>query len=225
MMPRYPTVRMCSPLAVILGVGPLIGLSVAQRFAREGFRTVLVGLDGPFLDEQTTRFPDSHGIVCDLGDASSVTPLFRRIRADHGDAQVLIFNASAGGRGPASSLDQETLHRDLRVNALAPLEAVCEVLPAMRRAGKGTILFTGGGLALKPQADMASGSMGKAALRQLALCLAEELAPEGIHAATVTVAGFVERDTPFNPDLIAECFWELHCEPRESWRSEVVLRP
>ena len=95
----------------------------------------------------------------------------------------------------------------------------------MRRAGQGTLLFTGGGLALKPQADLASGSMGKAALRQLALCLAEELAPEGLHAALVTVAGFVQRDTPFNPDLIADCFWELHREPRESWRSEVVLRP
>lgn len=216
---------MPSPLAVILGVGPLIGLAVAQRFAREGFRTVLIGLDGPFLDEQISRLPSAQGIICDLGEASSVAPLFQRIRAAHGDAQVLIYNASAGGRGAVSSLAPETLQRDLRVNALAPLEAIREVLPAMRRAGQGTLLFTGGGLALKPQADLASGSMGKAALRQLALCLAEELAPEGLHAALVTVAGFVQRDTPFNPDLIADCFWELHREPRKAWRSEVMLRP
>jgi hypothetical protein len=37
--------------------------------------------------------------------------------------------------------------------------------------------------------------MGKAALRSLALCLAQELAPEGIHAATITVCGFVQRGT------------------------------
>ncbi len=216
---------MFSPLAVILGVGPLLGLSVAQRFARGGFRTVLVGLDGSFLDAQTALLRGSQGIVCDLGEPGGVAPLFQRIRAEQGDAQVLLYNASSGTRGSASGLDPEALRHDLRVNALAPLEAVREVLPAMRRAGQGTLLFTGGGLALNPQADMTSGSMGKAALRQLALCLAEELAPDGLHVATVTVAGYIQRDAPFNPDRIAECFWELHSEPREAWRSEVVLRP
>ena len=216
---------MSSPLAVILGVGPLLGLSIAQRFAREGFRTVLVGLDGAFLAAQTALLPGSQGIVCDLGEPGVVAPLFQQIRAEQGDAQVLLYNASSGTRGPASGLDPEALSRDLRVNALAPLEAAREVLPAMRRAGQGTLLFTGGGLALKPQAEMASGSMGKAALRQLALCLAEELAPEGLNVATVTVAGYIQRNAPFNPGRIAECFWELYSEPREAWRSEVVLRP
>ena len=147
---------MSSPLAVILGVGPLIGLSVAQRFAREGFRTVLVGLDGAFLEEQATQLRDSQGMVCDLGEPKVVASLFQRIRAEHGDAQVMIYNASAGARGPASTLEPETLQRDLRVNALAPLVAAREVLPAMRRAGQGTLLFTGGGLSLKPQVFPAS---------------------------------------------------------------------
>ncbi|HWQ10255.1 MAG TPA: hypothetical protein VN436_14140, partial [Holophaga sp.] len=62
-------------------------------------------------------------------------------------------------------------------------------------------------------------------LRQLALCLAEELAPAGIHAATVTVAGFIQPGTAFNPEAIAEHFWALYAEPREGWRGEVVVRP
>ena len=216
---------MKSPLAVILGVGPLIGLSVTRRFAREGFQTAMVGLAAAFLEAQASAISGARAYVSDLGEANAMSDLFRRIRQALGAANVLIYNASAGQRGQASSLDPGALLHDLRVNAIAPLEAVQEVLPAMRQTGKGTILFTGGGLAIKPQADMASGSMGKAAIRQLALCLAEELSPEGIHAAMVTVAGFVQRDTPFHPDLIAEAFWELHCEPKASWRSEVVLRP
>lgn len=216
---------MTSPLAVILGVGPLLGLSVTRRFARDGFRTAMVGLDAALLQEQAALTPDAHAFLADLGEPGSVREVFRRIRETLGDADVLVYNASAGTRGVASGLDPLALQRDLRVNAVAPLEAVQEVLPAMRGTGKGTLLFTGGGLALKPQRDMASGSIGKAALRQLALCLADELAPEGIHVATVTVAGFVQRGTPFNPDLIAETFWELHREPRAAWRSEIVLRP
>jgi NAD(P)-dependent dehydrogenase (short-subunit alcohol dehydrogenase family) len=214
-----------SPLAVILGVGPLIGLAVSCRFAREGFRVVMVGLDGAFLEVQRQELPGSAAHVCDLGDPEAVERLFQRIAAEHGDAQVLVYNASAGARCTASALDPAQLEKDLRVNVSAPLVAARAVLPAMRRAGRGTILFTGGGLALKPQAELASGSVGKAAIRQLALCLHEELKPEGIHVATVTVAGFVQKGSAFNPDLIAETYWQLHAEPRDRWRSEVMLTP
>jgi NAD(P)-dependent dehydrogenase (short-subunit alcohol dehydrogenase family) len=200
----------------------LIGLAIARRFAREGFRTALVGLDGAGLE--AARVPRSQVFVTDLGEPGAVPGVMHQIQEALGEADVLIYHASAGGRGLASSLEPEVMQRDLRVNAVAPLEAAQAVLPAMRRAGQGTLLFTGGGLALKPQAELASGSLGKAALRQLALCLAEELAPEGIHAATVTVAGFVQRDSAFNPELVAESFWELHSEPRTRWRSEVVLK-
>lgn len=213
-----------SPLAVILGAGPLLGASVARRFAREGFRTAIIGLDAGCLEELTTTLPGARGYLRDLGEAGAVPELFGTIEREQGEAQVLVYNASAGSRGPASRLAPASLERDLRINAIAPLEATQRVLPAMRKAGQGTLLFTGGGLALKPKMDMTSGSMGKAALRQLALCLAEELAPEGLHAATVTIAGFVQRGTPMDPDRIADHFWELHREPRGQWRSEIVLR-
>jgi len=212
------------PLAAILGVGPLIGLAVARRFASEGFRTALVGVEGAFLAEQAVLLPRARAFECRLEGEDSVRELFERLRREVGEPEVLVYNASAGSRGAASGLAPSTLERELKVNAIAPLAAVREVLPAMRRAKRGTLLFTGGGLALKPQADLASGSLGKAALRQLALCLAEELAPEGIHAATVTVAGYVQRASSLDPDRIAEHFWQLHAEPRDSWRSEVVLR-
>ena len=110
--------------------------------------------------------------------------------------EVLVYNASAGAPGPAWDLDPDRLRADLRVNVGAPLAAVRWALPAMRRAGRGTILFTGGGLALAPKPGLASASLGKAALRSLALSLGEELAPEGIHAATVTLRAFVQAGGP-----------------------------
>jgi NAD(P)-dependent dehydrogenase (short-subunit alcohol dehydrogenase family) len=93
----------------------------------------------------------------------------------------------------------------------------------MRRAGRGTLLFTGGGLALGPKPGLAAASLGKAALRSLALSLAGELAPEGIHAATVTVCGFVQPGTPLSPDRVAQAFWELHAQERDHWENEWIL--
>jgi short-subunit dehydrogenase len=91
--------------------------------------------------------------------------------------------------------------------------------PAMRAAGAGTILFTGGGFADYPVPALATLSLGKAALRSAATILGVELAEDGIRVATVTIAGVVERGTPFDPDRIAETFWRV-AQSDGDWQSE-----
>lgn len=218
---------MARPLATIIGAGPGIGLSVARRFAREGFDLALVCRpfeEGPvFRAELEALGSKALVIPADLAQRGTLEPALAAIERDMGLPEVLVYNASRGARGPVAELDPEDLVEDFRVCAALALACVQWVLPAMRGRGRGTLLFTGGGLALEPKAGEASPSAGKAALRSLALCLAQELEPEGLHAATVTVAGFVQEDSAFNGDFIAEAFWELHAEPKEAWRSEVVL--
>jgi short-subunit dehydrogenase len=94
----------------------------------------------------------------------------------------------------------------------------------MQQRGRGSILVTGGGLALDPWPRMCSLAVGKAGVRSLALSLHKELAPQGIHAATVTIAGIVEKGTRFDPDAIANVFWELHGQAKGSFEAERVLR-
>jgi short-subunit dehydrogenase len=91
--------------------------------------------------------------------------------------------------------------------------------PAMRAAGAGTILFTGGGFADHPVPALATLSLGKAALRSAATILGAELAEDGVRVATVTIAGAVARGTPFDPDRIAETFWSVVQSDGE-WQSE-----
>lgn len=218
------------PLALVIGAGPGIGLAVACRFARGGFAVGLV------VQHEANRTPfraaltqagaaQSYIQVADVADANALDGAFRQLQADHGNApQVLVYNASRGTAGPACAITPEALHQDFQVNVAAALESVQLALPAMKAAGRGTILLTGGGLALSPQADQPSLSIGKAGLRALALCLADELAPHNIHVATLTIAGFVQPHTPFNADALAEVFWEVHGEARGEWRKEVVMR-
>jgi len=109
------------------------------------------------------------------------------------------------------------------VNVLSALAGAQWALPAMKDAGRGTLLFTGGGLGLHPKAGLASGALGKAALRSLALSFALELEPFGIHAATLTLCGFVQPGTDLSPDRVAQALWDLHVQPAGSWDSERVL--
>ena len=80
----------------------------------------------------------------------------------------------------------------------------------MREANAGSMLFTGGGAALKAHPGMATRCAGKAALRLWVLTLAEDLRDTGIRVGTVTVHGRVAPGTAFDPDDIAAAFMRLH---------------
>jgi NAD(P)-dependent dehydrogenase (short-subunit alcohol dehydrogenase family) len=154
-----------------------------------------------------------------------VNRAFEDIRAAHGDADVLVYNGARWHERPAMELDPADFTWDLALCATGALVCAQAVYPAMAAAGRGTMLLTGGGLALNPQfgAGVASLTAGKSALRGLAYALAGELAPSGVHVATVTVAGTIQPGSPFDPDLIAERYWALHAEPRGSWSTEVAF--
>ena len=210
---------MANPLAVILGAGPGIGLAAALRFRREGFRVAMVARPGDDLEGFGKALDGGLVLGADLAGGVPTAA----IETWGGFPRVLLYNASAGAPGPAAELAPEQAMADLRVNVAAALAGARWALPSMRAAGEGTLLFTGGGIGLKPQPGLASGSLGKAALRSLALSFAEELEPEGIHAAIVTVRGFVRAGTELSPEAVAACFWELHAQPRGGWDRERLL--
>jgi len=79
----------------------------------------------------------------------------------------------------------------------------------MRAAGSGTILFTGGGFADYPVPALATVSLGKAALRSAATMLMADLEPDGIRVASLTIAGQILSGTSFDPERIAERYWEI----------------
>jgi NAD(P)-dependent dehydrogenase (short-subunit alcohol dehydrogenase family) len=153
---------------------------------------------------------------------TSLRSAFAHILDQQGAPEVLIYNAAAVREGPPSRFDVDAVYADLRVNLGGAILSVGEVLPAMRQNRRGTILLTGGGLALRPSPAYASLAIGKAALRSYALSLSQEVEAEGIHAATVTVAGFVQPGTYFDPKRIAEVYWALHTQPPGAWDREVV---
>ncbi len=166
----------------------------------------------------------SFGFAADAGEAQSLRGAFERITNHLGPTAVLVYNVAANAPGAPSTLDGEQLVEAFRSNVVGALVASQQVFPQMRTAGAGTMLFTGGGLALNPWPQAAALAVGKAGLRNLVFSLAAELEPAGIHVATVTIAGMVQPGTLFDPDRIADVYWQLHCEPQGQWQREIVYR-
>lgn len=215
-------------VCAIVGVGPGLGLAVARRFGEEGMRVVLLArradeLAGHVADLRATGI-EAHATPVDAADPVAIDAAFASIAAEHGAPDVLVYNAMAARPALPSALGPNALLDELRVNVVGALVSVQAVLPAMRTRGRGTVLLTGGGLGLDPMPRMASLSAGKAALRNLSLSFHKELADQGIHAATVTICGFIRAGTPFDPEKLAQHYWELHAQPREQWQAERVVR-
>lgn len=215
-----------SDVCFIVGFGPGLSFGIAQRFAREGFAIGAIGRGEAELRSYEDRLPAQHGgFSAAPADASKSKELLSAIescKAKLGSCSVMIYNAAFMRDAPLMELSSEDLQTDFAVNVAGALTAAKAVLPDMRAAGSGTILFTGGGLALYQMPRMGALAIGKAGIRTLALTLAKELEPEGIHAATVTICGGIRAGTFYSPENIAEEFWKLHRDKPEAFRPEVV---
>lgn len=216
------------PACLIVGAGPGIGQSVAIAFAREGFDVALAARSPDKLKAFQPAL-DKAGAVSrlydvDAGDEASLRRLFARVRKDFGDPDVVVYNPAAHAVGKPTTLNTQQLLADFRVNVAGALTCAQEAAPAMKTKGRGTLLLTGGGFAYEPAANYASLSLGKAALRNLTFSLAQELGAHGIHVATVTVYGFVQSGTHFDPGRIAEAFLRLHRQEPGHFQTEVVFK-
>ncbi len=201
-------------LIVIVGAGPGVSVGIARKFGGNGFKVILLARRKESLDVQVSELKqkniEAYGVVADAAEPGSLTEAFNQIKADYGIPEVLVYNAGSNSISNPSVLNEKDLLKDFKVNVAGALISSQQVIPGMIERKKGTILFTGGMLALNPVASRASASISKAGLRNLTFTLADELAPFGIHVATVTIGGIVKSGTFFDPELIAESYWELY---------------
>ncbi len=216
------------PLMVLVGMGPGLGLSLVRRFAKEGFHTAFMArrLDAvkSFTDRLRKEGIPAWGFGVDAADPDSLKAAFRSIHGSLGEPDVLIYNASVFREAVPSKLDPKDLNLEFRGMVGGFLVSAQAVIPEMKTKGKGTILLTGGGSALSPFASGASLCIGKAGQRSLCFSLSQELAPSGIHVATVTVCGMIAPGTAFDPDRIADQFWQLHVQKPGAFETERIYR-
>jgi short-subunit dehydrogenase len=206
--------KMSKPLIVIVGAGPGVGSGVAKKFGTSGFRVVLIARTKERLEQFTSelegRGVEAYGITANASDTDSLKAAFKQIKEIHGEVDVLVYNAAVTTFANPSVLTEQQLVDDFNINVTGALTSAQQVIPDMIERKQGTILLTGAVVALYPMAVMTSLSIGKAGMRTLAFTLSEELEPHGIFVSTVSIMGQVQRGTFFDPDSIAESFWELY---------------
>lgn len=217
---------MAKPVCVIVGIGESLGAGLARRFGAGGYAVALIGRRAAEVERHVDALKaggvEAHGFPGDASDPAQVAAAFKAIRETLGDPEVLIYNAAIVGGGSLTEVGFDEFRRRMAVDIDGAFLAAREVIPAMRRAGRGTLLFSGGSLATQPQAVWGVLGAGKAAQRSMVLSLAQELGPEGIHVATVEIHGHIQSMPYYAPDRLAEAFWRLHQQRPKEFETELV---
>ena len=202
----------------MIGAGPGIGAAVARKLSREGLAVGLIARSRATLDD--TSFGTALGLTADVTDEAALCAALDRLVERNGVPSVLVYNAALIQSDPFGELSARQHLDAYAVNVVGAITAVAHLAPRMADAGCGTILLTGG--MPEPIPEVTSLSLGKAGVRALASLLAKAYGPSGVHVATVTVAGAVSPGSAFDPEEIAERYWQIHLEPAGEWQQEVL---
>lgn len=225
------------PVAVVAGVGPGNGAALARRFADGGYAVALLSRGRETRAALERELTGSRGYDCDVGSAESVAHAFAALRADFGEVSVLIYNAGSGVFGDAESITPEQFEASWRVNALGSLLCSRQLIPGMKAAGHGSIVFIGATASRRGGPRSAAFAPAKAAQRSLAESMARSLWPAGIHVCLIVVDGVVDlprtrQAMPGKPDsffvqpvAIANIAFELTRQDPSAWSFEVEARP
>ena len=225
---------MASEIALIVGAGKGLSASLARACATRGMKVALAARNAEKLAPLVAE-TGATAYACDASQPPPVQALFRAVEADLGAPTLVVYNASARGRGPFVELDPAGVAKALEVSAYGGFLVAQEAAQRMLPAGRGTILFTGASASVKGYPLSAPFAMGKFALRGLAQSMARELAPQGIHVGHFVIDGAIRNpgrteppdrpDSMLDPDAIAASYLHLLQQPRSAWTWEVELRP
>lgn len=193
---------------VVVGAGPGIGMSLARRFGREGYRVGLISrsqekLDG-YVKELGSLKIESVAYAANVHDIPGVLAAIEKIRGHFGPIDVLKYSPPIDMSTLVSvlKLDVELVQKELEFSILGAVAVVNAVVDDMIKEGNGALPFTLDATAYMPGPSHASGALGCVALKQYALNLAMALEPKGIYVGTLAIG------QPLNHDEIAEIYWE-----------------
>ena len=235
------------PVGVRWGVGG----AVAQKFAAEGYLTVLTTRRAANAAALKAAIDAQGGAATimelDVVSEGSIARAFATIRRDAGEPDVVVYNAGyiEGRELPPDQelleyIPTEMFETAQHVASRGPFLVAKEVLPAMRKRGSGSFLLTNNASSLRGRKRFTGQSLyyPRVMMRNLAQVLTEEYSEHGVHVANIVIDGLIDSpgtralptaqerpETVINPVKIAEAFYYLHTQDRSCWTHELQLTP
>ena len=185
---------------IVTGASRGLGLAIAQRAARSGFRVVAIARsETEALRNARAELPDLlHFRACDLLDLVSFPAFTRTLRDDFGPVYGLVNNAGIGTAAILSTMPDDAIETVIRMNVTSPLTLTKYLVRPMMTARAGRVVNVSSIVSNTGYSGLAAYGASKAALVGFTRSLARELGSLGITVNAVA-PGFV--DTEMTHDL------------------------
>ncbi|WP_326732555.1 SDR family NAD(P)-dependent oxidoreductase [Streptomyces phaeochromogenes] len=219
----------------IVGAGPQLGLAIARTFGSQGYDVALISRNRAKLDDLvgtlTAEGITAAAFPADVLDRDTLTQALKDAATQFGGIDVLEYSpvGSFGITTLTAPAGTEPSHVEFEMNfqLYGAIAATKAVLPAMREAGAGTLLYTTGAGSIWPDPHVANVNAAAAALRNWAMNLHKELAGTGIQAAHVGIDASIGVSVlagveAARPEQISPMYWELHTTKRDE--DELVFK-
>ncbi len=175
-------------VAIVTGAGSGIGLAVAQRLARDGFRVIANDLRPAGADEAVRRIAAEGGSAVaapgDVSDEGDVAAIVARADA-LGPCSLLVSNAGFVHQARFIDLTPADWDRMFAVHVRGAFLTARAVLPGMIARGTGSIIFTASQLGQIGGIELVHYSAAKAALIGMTKSLAREVSAQGVRVNAV----------------------------------------
>lgn len=182
-------------VAVVTGVGPGIGRSVALGLARDGCDVALAARTRSRLEEVAAEV-EALGrralvVPTDTGDVAQCRALVDASVAEFGRVDVVVSSAAGGSANHTIvNADLADWQRAWEVNVLGPLELCRAAIPHLREVGGGAIVAVSTLAVRAINPGQGAYAATKGALQIAMQTLAKEVGPDGIRVNLV-LPGFV----------------------------------
>jgi NAD(P)-dependent dehydrogenase (short-subunit alcohol dehydrogenase family) len=217
---------------LITGAGRGIGKAIAEAFAKEGFRLLLVSRSEECL-ETARALPQAAGFRADISKAADVRGLFVHARAVLGHLDVLVNNAGIAEAAPVVETSDALWERALATNLTGTFFCCRAALEWMQPRKSGHVINILSVAAIKPFPNNAAYCASKFGALGLTRVLREEARASGIRV-TAMLPGAV--DTPIWDRYWPDAPREKMMSPEEVGAAvlaavttpameEIVLRP
>lgn len=204
--------RLTGKVALVTGATAGIGEAIAKQLAKEGAAVVLTGRRKDQLDRVVADIEAAKGkataVVGDVTDESHVRAAVAQCARTYGHLNILVNNAGVGAFGKLlHEIDDATWNHVLDINMTGVFRMTRAAVPALLKAGGGTIVNISSVGGLIGFSGSAAYGTSKGGLELFTKCVAMDYAKDRIRCNSVC-PGLI--DTPMaepllnNPEMINE---------------------
>lgn len=214
-------------VALVTAASRGIGLECSRVLAQEGAKVAMAARSVDTLREHADEISRSGGdalpLPLDLTDHGSITASVQRVVDEWGRLDILVANTPGPPSGPVEDVTVDQWRETLEVHVVSMVHLLQQVVPNMRRQGRGRIFFVATIGVRTAQPKMVLSNASRLALMGVAKTLSIELAGTDI-LVNVLAPGPIATDRM--DELAAQTAARegiTEDEARQVWLDEVPL--